>query len=71
MGLGGTSSTGHTSNPTNIFSPVAFGGGDIVAGNVGTGGVSMAGGSEAGGGSFSFDLTMPPPIPAMQLQNLN
>ena len=70
MGIGGTSSTGHTSNPTTVFSPVAFGGGNIVAGDVGTGGVGMSGGSEAGGGSFDFKLDMPMPIPAMQLQNL-
>ena len=70
MGIGGTSSTGHTSNPTTVFSPVAFGGGNIVAGDVGTGAVGMSGGSEAGGGSFDFKLDMPMPIPAMQLQNL-
>jgi len=70
MGLGGSSSTSHTANPTNVFSPVAFGGGNIVAGDVGTGGVTTSGGSEAGGGSFDFKLDMPMPIPAMQLQNL-
>ena len=70
MGLGGSSSTSHTANPTNVFSPVAFGGGNIVAGDVGTGGVALSGGSEAGGGSFDFKLDMPMPIPAMQLQNL-
>ena len=70
MGIGGTSSTSHTANPTNVFNPVAFGGGNIVAGDVGTGGVGLSGGSEAGGGSFDFKLDMPMPIPAMQLQNL-
>ena len=71
MGIGGTSSAGHSSNPTNMFSPVAFGGGSIIAGDVGTGAVGLEGGSVAGGGDFKFDLTMPPPIPAMQLQNLD
>ena len=70
MGIGGTSSTSHTANPTTVFSPVAFGGGDITAGNVGTGGVQMDGSSTAGGGSFGLDLSIPMPIPAMQLQNL-
>ena len=61
MGIGGTSSTSHTSNPTNIFSPVAFGGGNIIAGDVGTGSVMQSGGSTAGGGSFSFGLDMKMP----------
>ena len=45
MGLGGTSSTSHSANPTNIFAPVAFGGGNIIAGDVGTGSVALSGGS--------------------------
>ena len=67
MGTGGQSSVGHTSNPTNTFSPIAYGGGDITVGNVGTGGVQMDGSSTAGGGSFGLDLSIPMPLPAMQL----
>ena len=65
MGIGGTSSTGHTSNPTTMFSPVAFGGGNIIAGDIGTGGVGMSGGSVAEGGSFDFSLKIPPPVPVL------
>ena len=70
MGTGGNSNVGHSSNPTNMYSPVAYGGGNIISGNVGTGGVQIDGSSSAGGGSFDFKLDMPMPIPAMQLQNL-
>ena len=67
MGTGGNSNVGHSSNPTNMYSPVAYGGGNIISGNVGTGGVQIDGSSSAGGGSFGLDLSIPMP---MQLQNL-
>ena len=70
MGIGGTSSSGHTASPTTMYAPVSYGG-NIVAGDIGSGPIGLSGGSEAGGGSFDFKLDMPMPLPAMQMQNLD
>ena len=67
MGIGGTSSANHNSNPMNMYSPVAFDGGSIIAGNVGTGSVSLSGDSKAEGGKFDAKLDLNPmdSIPGM------
>ena len=67
MGIGGTSTNSQTISPNTVYSPTSYGGGHIVAGNVGNGPIGLSGQSMAEGGQFAMDLS----IPMMPLQNLD
>jgi len=68
---GGTSDGNNQANGQVNFAPSSAGGGSVmIGGNIGNAGVNQWNQNSATGASTAIDFSMPMPIPALNLMNL-